>query len=78
MKASEFREMSRTELEQTLHEKHEELSRFRLRLETRQVDNPLQIREIRRDLARIQTVLREDAIGLRPLPGGASQTESEG
>ena len=78
MKAAEFREMNRLELEQALEEKNEELTRLRLRLETRQVDNPLQIRWLRRDVARIQTVLQEDAIGLRPLPGGVPAADSKG
>ena len=76
MKAAEFREMSRAELEEALREKNEELTRLRLRLETRQVDNPLQIRGLRRDVARIRTVLQEDQIGLRPLPGGVSTDKS--
>lgn len=78
MKASEIREMSAAELAQLLSDKAEELSNFRMQLVTRQIDNPLLIRQTRRDIARIKTALREHELGVRALPGeGGSERMAE-
>ena len=82
MKASEIRDLSVAELAQLLDDKTEELSNFRMQLVTRQIDNPLLIRQARRDIARIKTALREHELGVRRLPGeggaGGSAQEPEG
>jgi len=59
--ARELRDMSEEELDQKLAELTEERFRLRFRSATEQIDNPLQFRTIRRDIARIKTVLRERA-----------------
>lgn len=69
MKSSEIRQMTPAEVAQLLKDKTEELSNFRMQLVTRQVDNPLLIRQARRDVARIKTALREHELGVHPLPG---------
>ena len=61
MHARELRDMSEEELDQKLAELTEERFRLRFRSATEQIDNPLQFRTIRRDIARIKTVLRERA-----------------
>ena len=61
MHAREIRDMSEEELDQKLAELTEERFRLRFRSATEQIDNPLQFRTIRRDIARIKTVLRERA-----------------
>ncbi len=61
MHAREFRDLSDEELDQKLAELTEERFRLRFRSATEQIDNPLQFRTIRRDIARIKTVLRERA-----------------
>ncbi len=71
MKSSEIRQMTATEVQQLLKDKTEELSNFRMQLVTRQIDNPLLIRQARRDVARIKTALRAHEIGADPLPGEA-------
>ena len=68
MKASELRSMTREELEHELSELREEEFRLRLRRPTEELPNALRLRSIRRDIARIQTLLREDKLGLIQLP----------
>lgn len=58
-KASELREMSVEELQALVTEKAEDLMQMRLRLRLRQLDNPLQVRNARREIARIRTVIEQ-------------------
>jgi large subunit ribosomal protein L29 len=58
-KSSELRELSREQLETKLSEAREEEFRLRFRSATEAIDNPMRFRSIRRDIARILTVLRE-------------------
>ncbi|MDP6776189.1 MAG: 50S ribosomal protein L29 [Candidatus Latescibacteria bacterium] len=69
MSPTEIRQMSRSEIEQLLRDKEEELSNLRMQLVTRQLDNPLLIRRARRDVAQLKTVFREQELGIRSLPG---------
>lgn len=69
MKASEIRQMSRSEVDQQLDDRLEELSNLKLQTVTQQLDNPLRIREVRRDVARLRTILREHELGVHRLPG---------
>ncbi len=57
-KASEFRELSAEQLEAKLAEAREEEFRLRFRSATEAIDNPMRFRALRREIARIQTVLR--------------------
>jgi large subunit ribosomal protein L29 len=59
MKINELREMTRDELEQKKTEMAEELFNLRLQASTGQIENPIKMRSIRRDIARIATLLRE-------------------
>jgi len=76
MKPSEIREMGVEEAQQQLEEREVELSHLQLRLATHQLENPLVIRRVRRDIARIKTVLREHEMGIKPLPGAKPEGES--
>lgn len=67
MKIQEMRELTREELEQRRHELKEEHFNLRMRRSFKQLDNPLRLRTIRREIARINTLLREDQLGKRPL-----------
>lgn len=71
MTGAELREMTVAEVREQLGAKEQELANLRLQLATRQLENPLVMREARRDVARIRTVLREHELGIRQLPGGA-------
>jgi large subunit ribosomal protein L29 len=54
-----MREMSPEEIRERLQELREELFNMRFRNAMKQLDNPLKIRESRREMARLLTVLRE-------------------
>ena len=59
MKISEIKELSETELNKKLRELGEELLQLQVRKQTGQVEKPHLIKSIRRDRARILTVLSE-------------------
>ena len=59
VKAKAMRDMSPDELRTRLQELREELFNLRFRNAMKQLDNPLKIREGRREMARLLTVLRE-------------------
>ena len=63
MKASEFRKMSAEELNEKLVGLKKDLFSLRMQHATNRLDNPLKIRETRRDIARVKTVLAEMAAG---------------
>jgi large subunit ribosomal protein L29 len=58
-KASQLRELSQPELEERLTETKEELFSLRFQNATGQIDNYKRIGELRKDVARIRTLLRE-------------------
>ena len=59
MKVTELREMNIDELKVRQEELSEELSRMKIQLALKRLDNPLKARLARRDLARIKTVINE-------------------
>jgi len=61
-RAAELRELNDTELEHRLGEAKEELFNLRFQNATGQLDNAARIPEVRRDVARIETLLREREI----------------
>ena len=58
-KAHELRDLPLEELENLEREKSEELMNMKIQLKMRQLDNPLVIREARREVAVIKTVITE-------------------
>ena len=68
MKTSKIREMTIPEIASQLHDLEEELTNLRFQKVTSQLDNPLRIRIVRRDIAKLKTILKEDAMGVRKLP----------
>lgn len=63
MQARELREMSVDDLKQKSAELREEIAHLRLKRSTSQAENPMKLRDTRRDLARAETILREKALG---------------
>ncbi|MCK5572851.1 MAG: 50S ribosomal protein L29 [Bacteroidetes bacterium] len=59
MRASELRELSVEELRKRLSEEEENLANLRFQLTTSQLESPIRVRTVRRDIARIQSVIRE-------------------
>lgn len=62
MKINKINEMSSPELENELSELKTELFKLRFSLASHGLDNPQKIKEVRRDIARIKTVLRQREI----------------
>jgi len=61
MRASEFRSMAEDEIREKERELKEELFRLRLRKGTGQLEDPMRVRKVRRDIARIKTVRHEES-----------------
>ncbi len=59
MKANELREMTTQELDNKLTDLKSELFNLRFQLATGQLDNPMRIKAVRKDIARVKTVVRE-------------------
>ena len=70
MKPEKIREMSVPELEQMLRDLEEEKFNLEFRLSTQDPENPLRVRLVRRDIARVRTILRENELKIRT-PGEA-------
>ena len=66
MKINKIKEMSSPELEKEIGELKQELFKLRFKLATNGLDNPMRIKEVKKDIARIKTVLRQ-----RELEGAA-------
>jgi len=62
MKASELTDLPYEELTEKMAEAKEELFNLRFQLATNQLDNIARLKEVRRDIARIATVMREQEI----------------
>ena len=59
MKIEKIKEMSSPELEKELSELKSELFKLRFSLATNGLENPMKIKEVRKDIARINTILRQ-------------------
>ena len=62
MKASEIRKMSEAELSEKLVSLKKDLFFLRMQHATNQLDNPIKIAEVKRDIARVKTIIREQQI----------------
>lgn len=62
MKINKIREMSSPDLEKELGELKTELFKLKFSLATNGLDNPMKIKEVKRDIAKINTVLTERKI----------------
>ncbi len=60
----ELRELSEAELQAKLNEAHEELFNLRFQAATRQLQNYARHGQVRRQIARIETILRERQLGV--------------
>lgn len=65
IKMDEVRQLPLDELKIRLQDSEDELTNMRFQLALHQLDNPLQIRYLRRDIARLKTVIREYELGIR-------------
>lgn len=62
MKANEIRELSLVELNQKLGELKAELFNLRFQLAVNQLDNPMRVKAVKKDIARINTVIRQNEL----------------
>jgi large subunit ribosomal protein L29 len=62
MKVKEIRELTIAELEAKLKELKQELFNLRFQQATNQLDNPMRIVEVKKTIARIKTIIREDEL----------------
>ncbi len=65
LKVRALREMTRQELLQKRRELFEEQFNLRMRKSLKSLDNPLRLRQIRREAGKIMTILNEDRLGIR-------------
>ncbi len=65
MKPAEFRELSDEELKKKERDTKEELFNLRVQISTRQTTNVSRIKKLKKDLARVLTVMREREFGIR-------------
>lgn len=65
MKANEIRQMTDQELSTQLLDLKSELFNLRFQLATGQLDNPMRIKVVRKDIARVKTIIRERELGIR-------------
>ncbi|MBO2518216.1 MULTISPECIES: 50S ribosomal protein L29 [Limnochorda] len=66
MKAEELRDLTSEELAQKVADLKEELFNLRFQMATGQLDNPMRLRAVRRDIARVRTVMRERELAEQP------------
>lgn len=64
MKATELRGMSSEELTSRIEGLKDELFNLRFQLATGQLENPMRIRQVRKDIARAKTLLRQRELGI--------------
>ena len=62
MKVNDIRKMSVAELETKLVELKKELFNLRLQHATNQLENPIRIAEVKKDIARVMTIIREQQL----------------
>lgn len=68
MKASELKELkekTRAELDQELIELKAELFKLRFQHATSQLENPIKLRDVKKDIARVKTIIREMELGIK-------------
>lgn len=65
MKAKELRDLSAEELEKKLADLKEELFNLRFQLATGQLENLMRVRDVRKDIARVKTVMQERVLNIK-------------
>jgi large subunit ribosomal protein L29 len=78
LKAHEMREMTLEELQVHHDALVEELANLKIKLSIKQLDNPLRVRHLGREVARAKTILRDKRLGALPGEKTASNREPAG
>ncbi|MAG21589.1 MAG: 50S ribosomal protein L29 [Candidatus Marinimicrobia bacterium] len=69
MKREELKEMTTQELKSRLSDDYDELENLRFQKALQQLENPLRLRHLRREIAQIKTALREYELDIREAKG---------
>ena len=75
--AHELDELNAVDLEAKLREAKEELFNLRFQAATGQLESHGRLRAVKKDIARIYTVVRERELGIRVAPGANEETQKE-
>ncbi|KQW48741.1 50S ribosomal protein L29 [Nocardioides sp. Root1257] len=75
VKSHELDDLNALDLESKLREAKEELFNLRFQAATGQLESHGRLRTVKKDIARIYTVVRERELGIRPTPGQDSSNE---
>ena len=75
VKAHELDDMSNVDLETKLREAKEELFNLRFQAATGQLESHGRLRLVKKDIARIYTVVRERELGIRTAPGSSNEKD---
>ena len=70
MRKSELTEMTVPELETKLQDNLESLQNFRFQKALQQLENPIKIKHIKKEIAQVKTLLKEYLLGIRTVEGG--------
>ncbi|UCF79523.1 MAG: 50S ribosomal protein L29 [Candidatus Eiseniibacteriota bacterium] len=73
LKPRDIREMTLTEITMKLSDLEEELFNLRFRNAMKQLDDALRIRVVKRDIARLKGILRENELGIRKIASESAQ-----
>ncbi|CAM3627749.1 50S ribosomal protein L29 [Nocardioides zeicaulis] len=73
LNAHELDELNATDLEAKLREAKEELFNLRFQAATGQLESHSRLRTVKKDIARIYTVVRERELGIRTTPGAENE-----
>jgi large subunit ribosomal protein L29 len=65
LKLKEFRDLGTDDLKKQLEDTHQELFNLRFRLATKQLVNHREVRRVKRNIARLETLLKERELGIR-------------
>ena len=65
MRKSEFTEMTVPELKTKLQDDFESLQNFRFQKALQQLENPVQIKHVKKEIAQVKTLLKEYNLGIR-------------
>jgi large subunit ribosomal protein L29 len=68
MKATEIKDLSLVELRKRLSDEEENLANLRFQLATSQLESPIKVRSVRRDIARLKTVIRQKELQAASTP----------
>jgi large subunit ribosomal protein L29 len=77
MKASEIRELSRSELETKISEVKKNMFNLKFQKASGQLDNPMKIKNLKKDVALIETIAREQELGINAAKESAKSVKPE-